>query len=113
MHPWHALNRLNHLPRCLKIGFWNEKTRSNAFRSGYGQRWRDKQFGTAHAIDPDVKHVSSSINRPTEAQNVLSIASLDNKANRSRVTSQLSHTFRIAPSLTMYCRAFTWSIHFA
>jgi hypothetical protein len=41
----------------VKIGFWNGKTGSNAFHFHYGERWRDKQFGMAHAINPDVKHV--------------------------------------------------------
>jgi hypothetical protein len=38
-------------------GFRNGKTRSNVFCFGYGERWRDKKFGTVHAINPDVKHV--------------------------------------------------------
>jgi hypothetical protein len=51
---------------------------------------------------------SSLVNRPLEAQNVLSLASSDNKANRSRITSWLSHTFQMALSLTLYfwARAF-------
>jgi hypothetical protein len=51
---------------------------------------------------------SSLINHPMEAQNVLSLASSDNKANRSRIAFRLSHTFQMTPSLTLYfwARAF-------
>jgi hypothetical protein len=48
---------------------------------------------------------SSSVNHPLEAQNVLSLTSSDNKANRSRIASWLSHTFQMAPSLTLYFQA--------
>jgi hypothetical protein len=50
---------------------------------------------------------SSSVNHPMEAQNVLSLASLDNKADRSKIASWLSHTFRMAPSLTQNSQAKT------
>jgi hypothetical protein len=47
---------------------------------------------------------SSLVNHPLEVQNVLSLTSSDNKANRSRIASWLSHTFQMAPSLTLYFR---------
>jgi hypothetical protein len=48
---------------------------------------------------------SSSVNRPTEALKVFCLASSESKANRSRIESHFSQTFRIAPSLTSYSRA--------
>jgi hypothetical protein len=47
---------------------------------------------------------SSLVNHPLEVQNVLSLTSSDNKANRSRIASWLSHTFQMVPSLTLYFR---------
>jgi hypothetical protein len=48
---------------------------------------------------------SSSVNCSTKARNVFSLAFLDNKADRSRIASWLSHTFQMAPSLMLYSRA--------
>ncbi|CAK9197992.1 unnamed protein product [Sphagnum troendelagicum] len=45
---------------------------------------------------------SSSVNRPTEALKVFCLASSESKADRSRIESRFSQTFRIAPSLTSY-----------
>jgi hypothetical protein len=48
---------------------------------------------------------SSLVNRPMEARNVFSLTSSDNKADRSKIASWLSHTFWMAPSLTLYFQA--------
>jgi hypothetical protein len=48
---------------------------------------------------------SSSINHPTEAQNVLSSTSSNNNVDYSTIASRLSHTFRMAPLLTLYFQA--------
>jgi hypothetical protein len=48
---------------------------------------------------------STSVNHPTEALKVLCLAFLESKADRSRIESRFSQTFRIALSLTSYSRA--------
>ncbi len=48
---------------------------------------------------------SSLVNRPTEALKVFCLAFSESKADRSRIESRFSQTFRMAPSLTLYSRA--------
>jgi hypothetical protein len=56
-----------------------------------------------HMLSIQMYNISSSlVNHPTEILKVFCLASSESKADRSRIESHFSQTFRIAPSLTSY-----------
>ncbi len=103
--PRHILKRLSHCHEALK--FESEMDNVEAIFFAFAMV-RDGGTGNLarRMLSIQMYNISSSsVNRPTEALKVFCLAFLESKADRSRIESRFSQTFRIAPSLTSYSHA--------
>ncbi len=113
--PWRVLKRLNHCHEALKSESEMDNVEAILFAFAMA---RDGGTGSLarRMLSIQMYNISSSlVNRPTEALKVFCLVSSESKADRSRIESRFSQTFRIAPSLTSYshAKAFAWRVRLA
>jgi hypothetical protein len=113
--PWRVLKRLNHCHEALKSESEMDNVEAILFAFTMA---RDGGTGSLarRMLSIQMYNISSSlVNRPTEALKVFCLVSSESKADRSRIESRFSQTFRIAPSLTSYshAKAFAWRVRLA